>query len=39
MAIVIQALLLEDKNEGSEDMRPLIDNFKYQVGKTEEKVK
>lgn len=38
-AIVLQALLLEDKNEGSEDMRPLIDNFKYQVGKTEEKVK
>ena len=38
-AIVIQALLLEDKNEGAEDMRPLIDNFKFQVGQTEEKRK
>lgn len=38
-AIVLQALLTEDKNEGAEDMRPEIDNFKYQVGKTQMKRK
>lgn len=36
-AIVLQALLTEDKNEGAEDMRPEIDNFKFRTGKTEEK--
>ena len=38
-AIVLQALLTEDTKEGAEDMRPEIDNFKFQVGKTEEKRK
>ena len=38
-AIVLQALLTEDSLEGAEDMRPDIDNFKFQTGKTEEKVK
>lgn len=36
---MLQALLTEDSLEGAEDMRPDIDNFKFQTGKTEEKVK
>ena len=35
---MLQALLMEDAKEGAEDMRPKIDNFKFQTGKTEEKV-
>ena len=33
MAIILQALLTEDVQEGLEDHRPHIDNFKYQVEK------
>lgn len=31
MAIIVQALLTEDVNEGKDDLRPAIDNFKFQV--------
>ena len=31
MAIIVQALLTEDVNEGKKDERPVIDNFKFQV--------
>lgn len=31
MAIIVQALLSEDVNEGKEDLRPAIDNFKFQT--------
>ena len=33
MAIIVQALLTEDVNEGGNDNRPVIDNFKFQVEK------
>ena len=38
-AIVLQAVLTEDALEGAADMRPKIDNFKFQAGKTEEIVR
>ncbi len=30
-AIVLQAILTDEMNDGSEDLRPVIDNFKYNV--------
>lgn len=33
MAIILEALLTEDVNEGKKDLRPAIDNFKFQVKK------